>query len=133
MADLRFPPAARVLTRAAFARVFESGKRTSDPLLALHWLAGPQPAQLGLAVSRKVDPNAVGRNRIKRVLRESFRHQRAHLAGGAYVVVARVPARDAANARLAEAFASALRRAGALPGAQARGTMPPASTQSPGP
>jgi ribonuclease P protein component len=27
-----------------------------------------------MAVSRKVDPQAVGRNRIKRVIRESFRH-----------------------------------------------------------
>ena len=31
------------------------------------------PARLGLAVSRKVDPRAVGRNRIKRVLRDATR------------------------------------------------------------
>ena len=29
-----------------------------------------------MAVSRKVDKNAVGRNRIKRAVRESFRHWR---------------------------------------------------------
>ncbi|PSD31919.1 hypothetical protein C7E12_01740, partial [Stenotrophomonas maltophilia] len=33
-------------------------------------------ARLGLAVSRKVDPNAVGRNRIKRVLRDILRQTR---------------------------------------------------------
>ncbi|MFB5206992.1 ribonuclease P protein component, partial [Stenotrophomonas sp. 3diitr2024] len=41
--------------------------RMSDPLMTLHWLPADRPARLGLAVSRKVDPNAVGRNRIKRV------------------------------------------------------------------
>ena len=30
-------------------------------------------ARLGMAVSRQVDRNSVGRNRIKRVIRESFR------------------------------------------------------------
>lgn len=133
MTDLPFPRAARVLTRAAFSRVFEAGKRTADPLLALHWLAGPQPAQLGLAVSRKVDPRAVGRNRIKRVLRETFRTQRPRLAGGAYVVVARAPLREAGNRRIAEAFVHSLQRAGALPPAPPPGTMPPASSAVPGP
>lgn len=133
MSEFRFPREARVLTRAAFARVFDQGRRSADPMLAVHYLAGPQPAQLGLAVSRKVDPTAVGRNRIKRVLRETFRLQRMQLAGGAYVVVARAQARDAANARIAEAFLHTLRRAGALPPAQVPGTMPAASVQSPGP
>ena len=35
-----------------------------------------RPRRLGLAVSRKVDKRAVGRNRIKRVLRDCFRHHR---------------------------------------------------------
>ena len=45
-------------------------------------LAAPnqlQPARLGLAISRKVARNAVARNRIKRVIRESFRHWQARL------------------------------------------------------
>jgi ribonuclease P protein component len=93
--------------------------------LSLHWLAGESPAKLGLAVSRKVDPNAVGRNRIKRVFRDQFRKLREHLPGGEYVVVARVAARNADNTQLREIFLRTLIRAGALPASSAPGTMPP--------
>ncbi len=120
-----FPPAARVRTGAEYAHVFEHARRTSDPMLSLHWLAGESPPKLGLAVSRKVDPHAVGRNRIKRVLRDEFRKLRAQLPGGEYVVVARVAARSAENAQLRETFLRTLRRAGALPAPAAPGTMPP--------
>ena len=120
-----FPPAARVRTGAEYARVFEQSRRTSDPLLSLHWLAGDAPARLGLAVSRKVDPHAVGRNRIKRVLRDQFRRLRAHMPSGDYVVVARAAAAKADNARLRETFLRTLVRAGALPASAATGTMRP--------
>lgn len=120
-----FPSAARVRTGAEYARVFENARRTSDPVLSLHWLAGESPAKLGLAVSRKVDPNAVGRNRIKRVFRDQFRKLRGQLPGGDYVVVARVAARKADNAQLREVFLRTLMRAGALPAPAAPGTMPP--------
>ena len=128
-----FPPAARVRTGAEYARVFAQARRTSDPLLSLHWLAGETPARLGLAVSRKVDPNAVGRNRIKRVFRDQFRKLRGQLPGGDYVLVARVAARKADNAQLRETFLRTLVRAGALPAPAAPGTMPPVteSTSSP--
>ena len=41
----RFPRSARVRLRAEYAVVFEKGRRSADPLFALHWLAGPQPPQ----------------------------------------------------------------------------------------
>ena len=94
--------------------------------MALHWLADAASARLGLAVSRKVDPHAVGRNRIKRSLREAFRHLRGRLPGGAYVVVARSGAAQADGAVLREAFERLLQRAGALPPPPRAGTMPPA-------
>lgn len=40
---------------------------------------GDTGPRLGMAVSRQVDRNATGRNRIKRVIRESFRQ---YFAGG---------------------------------------------------
>lgn len=91
--------------------------------MSLHWLRDAQPARLGLAVSRKVDPHAVGRNRIKRNLREQFRRMRAGLPDGAYVVVARRGAADMPNAELRAAFVALLQRAGALPPRDAPGTM----------
>ena len=64
---------ARPSARADFDRIFKQGRRNADPLLACIGCAATTPARLGLAVSRKVDPHAVGRNRIKRVLRAEFR------------------------------------------------------------
>lgn len=93
--------------------------------MTLHWLKGDTPARLGLAVSRKVDTRAVGRNRIKRVLRNATRHLRPCLAGGDYVIVARAAAKTASNQQIHEAFERLLRRAGALPPAGMSGTMPP--------
>jgi ribonuclease P protein component len=69
----RFPAASRVRAKAEYGRVFADGRRCATPLLALHLLPGGEGARLGLAVSRKADPHAVGRNRIKRVLRDAFR------------------------------------------------------------
>lgn len=126
-----FPPAARVRAAAEYGRVFEGGRRHSSPELSLHWLRDAQPARLGLAVSRKVDPDAVGRNRIKRQLRDEFRHLRPTLPPGAYVVVARPPAAALSNPALRAAFLALLRRAGALPPADTAGTMPGCPSQSP--
>ena len=131
-----FPRAARVRAKAEFDKVFKEGRRTAEPLLALHWLADDAPARLGLAVSRKVDLRAVARNRIKRVLRDAFRHLRGRLANGAFVVVARPGASRATAVELRAAFERALQRAGALPRSGASGTMrasPPHAASPPHP
>ena len=122
--DRRLPRQARVRVRAEFDRVFGEGRRTGTPLLALHMHRDGLPARLGLAVSRKVDRRAVGRNRIKRALREEFRALRAALPPAAYVVVARPAAAGATRVALRAAFHDALRRAGALPAPDPTGTMP---------
>ncbi|GAA5002101.1 ribonuclease P protein component [Lysobacter lycopersici] len=116
--------------RADFARVFETGRRVAAPALALHWLASEQP-RLGIAVSRKVDPNAVGRNRIKRALREAFRNLRPQLAPADFVLVARTPATTLDNAALRSVFSQLLLRAGALPAAVPTGTMRAACEPAP--
>ncbi|MEO6137066.1 MAG: ribonuclease P protein component [Luteimonas sp.] len=118
------PRIARVRARSEFTRVFDNSRRLAHPLLSLHWMHDALPARLGLAVSRKVDPHAVGRNRIKRVLRDSFRRTRMLLPAGAYVLVARPAAAHVENAALRAAFFSVLQRAGALPVSVAPGTMP---------
>ena len=126
-----FPASARVRAKVEFDRVFKDGKRSADPMLALHRLDDGAAPRLGLAVSRKVDPHAVGRNRIKRVLRDAFRHARPRLGEGAYVVVARPAAAQADNARLRDAFLRLLQRAGALPAPAVACTMPAANPPSP--
>ena len=126
MNQLRHPRSARVRTRADFDRVFKDGRRVALPVLALHWRTGDAAVpRLGLAVSRKVDPHAVGRNRIKRQLREAFRHLQADLAPGDYVFVARPGASQRDGLELRDAFLDLLRRARALPAPAPVGTMPP--------
>ncbi|MGH8031763.1 MAG: ribonuclease P protein component [Luteimonas sp.] len=132
----RFPRQARVRTRAEFDRVFTLGTRTASPVFALHFHPDAAPPRLGLAVSRKVDPHAVGRNRIKRVLRDAFRRLRPQLRPGVYVVVARGGASHAPADVLRAQFASLLQRAGALPPSDGAGTMrrtPSAPASSPAP
>ncbi|QSX74292.1 ribonuclease P protein component [Lysobacter arenosi] len=147
MISARFPRTARVRARSDFDRIFQHGRRVALPVLALHWQASQTPARLGLAVSRKVDPNAVGRNRIKRVLRDTFRKIRGELAAGDYVVVARPAAARSTGPELAAALRGLLQRCGALPAASTStalpatslpptsvdGTMPAASPSAPMP
>ncbi|QCO66637.1 ribonuclease P protein component [Luteimonas yindakuii] len=123
MTPAGFPKQAHVRARAEFDRVFQQGRRTASPMMALHRLVDEGPVRLGLAVSRKVDPTAVGRNRIKRVIRDQFRRMRSDLAPGAYVLVARPAARQADNDALRDGFLRLLQRAGALPVATPAGTM----------
>ncbi len=139
LADTRkFPKSARVRTRADYACAFEGARRLHSPLLQLAVKRDPDTggaapaditaatgARLGIAVSRKVDRNAVGRNRIKRVWRETFRHQCALLPPGSYVAIAKPAAAQADNPALRAALLDLLARAARLPGSPATGTMPP--------
>ncbi|UNK48250.1 ribonuclease P protein component [Lysobacter sp. S4-A87] len=142
MISARFPRTARVRARSDFDRIFQHGRRVALPVLALHWQASENAPRLGLAVSRKVDPHAVGRNRIKRVLRTTFRQIRGELAAGDYVVVARPAAARSTGPELAAALRGLLQRCGALsaaapapslPPTSATGTMPAASPSAPMP
>jgi ribonuclease P protein component len=67
--------------------VFAAPRRSSDRYFTVlvRDNAGSH-ARLGLAVAKKRVRLAVGRNRIKRLVRESFRHN-AHLLGAVDVIV----------------------------------------------
>jgi len=90
--------------------VQDQGRRVEVPHLVVRW-AGNSLAQprLGLAVSRRVG-NAVVRNRVKRWLREAFRHERASLGGVDVVVIARPSAATAEHDALNASFSKALSR-----------------------
>lgn len=90
---LRFPREARLLKASEFRAVFRAGRRArAGPLHARLRPNGKRRARLGLAVSRKAARNAVGRNRVRRQLRESFRVNQHRLAGLDVVVSLSRPA-----------------------------------------
>lgn len=94
----------RLRRAAEFNNVFRRPTRSNDALFsvaarcrpAAEMVAAP-PSRLGLAISRKALARAVDRNRIKRIVREVFRH--TEVGGGIdFVVVARAGLRGVDNA-----------------------------------
>jgi ribonuclease P protein component len=129
VSTLRFPRRAHLRASAEFQAVFGEGSRVSGPSLRLHVRFCPNEAgaRLGLTVSKRVDPRSVGRNRIRRILRETFRLVRASLPSGDYVILAKPEAKTLTGAALRAEFADLLRRAakrGPLSGNHSDGTMP---------
>ncbi|MBI2384023.1 MAG: ribonuclease P protein component [Gammaproteobacteria bacterium] len=99
MVPARFPPRARLRSPVDFEAALKSGARLNERLFtaAVHPNACGH-ARLGLAISKKAAPKAVARNRIKRQVRESFRHRFAELPPLDIVIFARSGAAAAAKA-----------------------------------
>jgi ribonuclease P protein component len=68
------PRSARLSKPEDFNRVFRKPTVSRDHCFkVLARINDEDQSRLGMAVSRRIDKRAVGRNRIKRVIRESFR------------------------------------------------------------
>ena len=125
-----FPRHVRLRKPQQFKETFSQGHRIGATLFRLHvrlalpaqdaatpvlpGIGTPPGARLGVAVSKRVDARAVGRNRIKRLVRESFRAIRTRLPGGDYVLLAQREAANADNAQLVQALDALWLRAIAL-------------------
>ena len=86
----RFSRQHRLLTPKDFNNVFAKPIKHSDKHLTL--LARPNklsPGRLGLIVPKRQIKSAVKRNRVKRLIRESFRCHQAQLQGLDVVVLVR--------------------------------------------
>jgi len=81
----------RLLTASDYQAVFTAAvfKVSSPQLLILAINNGNVNARLGLVISKKNVRLAVQRNRVKRLLRESFRQHQSELTGLDIVVLAR--------------------------------------------
>lgn len=102
---------ARLTRKADYDRVFADAVGAGSRFFrVLGRRNGGIAARLGLIVSRKVDRRAIGRNRIKRIVREHFRAVRPLLADWDLVVLARPEARDADNGALRAALERCLKR-----------------------
>lgn len=93
------PRSRRITRRRDFTAVFAARRRALVGPLMVHGAPnGTQQCRLGLAVGRKVG-NAPRRNRIKRLLREAFRHLQHDLPPGwDLVIVVRAHDEDATAA-----------------------------------
>ena len=82
-----FPRGDRILRRSDFLRAQSEGRRVHTPHFVIVALPGERGhLRLGVTVSRKVG-DAVRRNRVKRLLREVFRRNRALFPRACDVVV----------------------------------------------
>lgn len=94
----------RLLDKAAYDRVFANARRSRDRFFTILYRSNQKKtARLGLAIAKKNCRKAVARNRLKRIIRESFREHRAALAGIDFVVLNN---RDAEHTGNRELFAS---------------------------
>lgn len=93
---LTFPPDRRVRRKLDFDSAYKRGRRFSDGLFTMtvraNGLAGPR---LGLAIAARTIGNAVARNRLRRLIRESFRHAQHRLPAADIIVGAKIGARNA--------------------------------------
>lgn len=106
ISGLGFPRSLRLLKSRDFTLVFREGFASKDRYFTLIARRnGTGRPRLGLAVSRKVASKAVSRNRLKRVIRESFRIHRPDLRDLDIVAMARTAAVATDNERLYESLA----------------------------
>ncbi len=95
------PRVARLRRAADFAALRRAEGRARGTFFLLRYGPSHVPtARLGLAVSRRVSPRAVERNRIKRQIRESFRRHRPDLPNVDVLVIAHRNAAGQAGAVL---------------------------------
>lgn len=93
-----FQPAQRLRHKPEFDRVYRDSRRFSDACFAIYIRnSGGSIPRLGLSIAARIIGNAVQRNRIKRLVRESFRQHQHELPAVDIVVNARSGARDAEN------------------------------------
>ena len=107
---MKFSRQTRLLKPSEFKLVFQQPIRSADDSFRILARAnGINRHRLGMAVSKKACAKAVGRNRIKRVVRESFRKQ---IAGNAsentldFVVLPTVQAASQSNKILDESLST---------------------------
>jgi ribonuclease P protein component len=101
------PKAARLRRRREFLVVQQRGRRLySGEVIVLAIESGGTRPRIGITVSSKI-ANAVGRNRVKRWVREAFRALAAELPPVDLVVVARKGAPEMGLAGARRALAAA--------------------------
>jgi len=107
-ASYRYPKTARVRRRAEFVSLQRDGSRRHTAHLIVIRRPAHERTRLGVTVSKRIG-NAVVRNRVKRLLREAFRHRQIEIQPPLDVVVIAKPgAEKLTYAQAATEFARGL-------------------------
>jgi len=98
----RFLSRWRLSSPKSFQHVFRAacGKSVNGGVTVLAAMNGLNHARLGLAIAKKKLPAAPARNRLKRIIRESFRFHHEQLAGLDIVVLNTLHAGTKTNAEI---------------------------------
>ncbi|MBP1474926.1 ribonuclease P protein component [Frateuria sp. MAH-13] len=118
------PRDARVRRAGDFAALRQASGRLGGRCFSVRWRPnGLDHARLGLAVSKRVSKRAVDRNRIKRLVRESFRRARHGLPPIDLVVMAREAAAVTSGTALLAELDALWRRLPPLKPTEGTGTI----------
>ena len=110
---LTLPARLRLRRKRDFDAAYARGRRVGDGFFAVTASMNDTGApRLGLAVAVRVAGGAVGRNRIRRIIRESFRVHQRELPAVDLVVSARPKARAASGRQLHESLAALWKKVG---------------------
>lgn len=115
MSRAAFPPEARLCEPVAFRAVFARGRKFVTSGFVI--IAAPRDdirPRLGLALAKRRIRRAVDRNRVKRIVRESFRQNQTRLGGVDIVVLARSRTENISNTELFAQLADIWPRIGGL-------------------
>ena len=92
----------RFAARGSFGPVLASTRKLRGALAVVHAVPGaPGRSRLGLALTRRLLPSSVERNRVRRIAREVFRRHAVKRAGLDCVVAMRAPLPRAGASALA--------------------------------
>jgi ribonuclease P protein component len=102
---LRFQPGSRLLRPADFTRAYSAGRRLNNEFFTANVIANSlQHPRLGLSVAARMIKTAVGRNRVKRQVRDSFRKMQHALPAVDCVIGVRSGTGAATAAQLRESL-----------------------------
>jgi ribonuclease P protein component len=110
---LTLPARLRLRHKRDFNVAYARGRRMGDGFFSVTVMRNDVGApRLGLAVAVKVAGGAVARNRLRRIIRESFRLHQHELPAADLVVSARTAARTADASALRESLAALWKKVG---------------------
>jgi ribonuclease P protein component len=94
----------RLLAPSAFKTVYSNRQFGSSPLFTFNVLGAQANKKIGVTVSKKVSKRAVDRNRIKRIVKEFYRHHKTEINSAHIVITAKPKCVIATNKELTESL-----------------------------